>query len=91
MHHKQYDPFLLSDCPSKPQDPVCVISLYRYIKLHVLPEKSGKMKTTVKKNTTNPVYNEVLKVKRKMLVVMSVNLVLNYSINSSLSGFHSIT
>uniref|UniRef100_A0A3Q3LD84 C2 domain-containing protein n=1 Tax=Mastacembelus armatus TaxID=205130 RepID=A0A3Q3LD84_9TELE len=32
-----------------------------YIKLHVLPEKGGKMKTTVKKNTTDPVYNEVLK------------------------------
>ncbi|XP_026196733.1 synaptotagmin-like protein 3 [Anabas testudineus] len=32
-----------------------------YIKLYVLPEKSGKMKTSVKKNTTDPVYNEVLK------------------------------
>ncbi|XP_044025967.1 synaptotagmin-like protein 3 isoform X2 [Siniperca chuatsi] len=32
-----------------------------YIKLYVLPEKSCKMKTTVKKNTTDPVYNEVLK------------------------------
>lgn len=68
----------MSVFPSKPQDPVCVISLFRFIKLYVLPEKSGKMKTTVKKNTTNPVYNEVLKVQRKMLVVMSVNLVLNY-------------
>uniref|UniRef100_A0A7N6ABR6 Synaptotagmin-like 3 n=1 Tax=Anabas testudineus TaxID=64144 RepID=A0A7N6ABR6_ANATE len=36
-----------------------------YIKLYVLPEKSGKMKTSVKKNTTDPVYNEVLKVKRQ--------------------------
>ncbi|KAK2856099.1 hypothetical protein Q5P01_004834 [Channa striata] len=32
-----------------------------YVKLHVLPEKGGKMKTTVKKNTTDPVYNEVFK------------------------------
>ncbi|XP_040920000.1 synaptotagmin-like protein 3 [Toxotes jaculatrix] len=32
-----------------------------YVKLYVLPEKSSKMKTTVKKNTTDPVYNEVLK------------------------------
>ncbi|XP_070782073.1 synaptotagmin-like protein 3 [Enoplosus armatus] len=32
-----------------------------YVKLYMLPEKSGKMKTTVKKNTTDPVYNEVLK------------------------------
>ncbi|XP_035534395.1 synaptotagmin-like protein 3 isoform X1 [Morone saxatilis] len=32
-----------------------------YVKLYVLPEKSGKMKTAVKKNTTDPVYNEVLK------------------------------
>lgn len=32
-----------------------------YIKLYVLPEKSGKMKTAVKKNTTDPVFNEVLK------------------------------
>nr|XP_046228592.1 synaptotagmin-like protein 3 [Scatophagus argus] len=32
-----------------------------YVKLYVLPEKSEKMKTTVKKNTTDPVYNEVLK------------------------------
>ncbi|XP_075940600.1 synaptotagmin-like protein 3 [Anarhichas minor] len=32
-----------------------------YVKLFMLPGKSGKMKTTVKKNTTDPVYNEVLK------------------------------
>ncbi|KAM9339649.1 synaptotagmin-like protein 3 isoform 2-T2 [Symphorus nematophorus] len=32
-----------------------------YVKLYVLPEKSGKMKTAVKKNTTDPVYNEVFK------------------------------
>ncbi|XP_060947756.1 synaptotagmin-like protein 3 isoform X1 [Limanda limanda] len=32
-----------------------------FVKVFVLPEKSGKMKTTVKKNTTDPVYNEVLK------------------------------
>ncbi|XP_054474658.1 synaptotagmin-like protein 3 [Anoplopoma fimbria] len=31
-----------------------------YVKLYMLPGKSGKMKTTVKKNTTDPVYNEVL-------------------------------
>ncbi|XP_068197887.1 synaptotagmin-like protein 3 [Antennarius striatus] len=41
-----------------------------YIKLKVLPEKSVKMKTAVKKNTTDPVYNEVLKyyVERHMLI-----------------------
>ncbi|XP_034383840.1 synaptotagmin-like protein 3 isoform X2 [Cyclopterus lumpus] len=32
-----------------------------YVKLYMRPGKSGKMKTTVKKNTTDPVYNEVLK------------------------------
>ncbi|KAK5852802.1 hypothetical protein PBY51_006642 [Eleginops maclovinus] len=32
-----------------------------YIKLCMLPGKSSKMKTTVKKNMTNPVYNEVFK------------------------------
>ncbi|XP_037605798.1 synaptotagmin-like protein 3 [Sebastes umbrosus] len=32
-----------------------------YVKLYMMPGKSGKMKTTVKKNTTDPVYNEVLK------------------------------
>ncbi|XP_078131354.1 synaptotagmin-like protein 3 [Sander vitreus] len=31
------------------------------VKLYMLPGKSDKMKTTVKKNTTDPVYNEVLK------------------------------
>ncbi|XP_028253126.1 synaptotagmin-like protein 3 [Parambassis ranga] len=31
------------------------------VKLHVLPDKSGKMKTSGKRNTTSPVYNEVLK------------------------------
>ncbi|KAM9355203.1 synaptotagmin-like protein 3 [Pholidichthys leucotaenia] len=32
-----------------------------YVKLYVLPDKSIKMKTSAKKNTTDPVYNEVLK------------------------------
>ncbi|XP_042358880.1 synaptotagmin-like protein 3 isoform X2 [Plectropomus leopardus] len=32
-----------------------------YVKLNMLPGKSSKMKTTVKKNTTDPVFNEVLK------------------------------
>ncbi|XP_042245519.1 synaptotagmin-like protein 3 isoform X1 [Thunnus albacares] len=31
-----------------------------YVKLYVLPEKSNKLKTTVKRNTTDPLYNEVL-------------------------------
>lgn len=64
LHRAWYDPILLCDSPSKPQHPACVIALYRCVKLYVLPEKSGKMKTTVKKNTTDPVYNEVFKVKR---------------------------
>uniref|UniRef100_A0A3Q3VPV8 C2 domain-containing protein n=1 Tax=Mola mola TaxID=94237 RepID=A0A3Q3VPV8_MOLML len=37
--------------------------LFRYVKLYILPDKNGKLKTTVKKNTTDPVYNEVLKVR----------------------------
>ncbi|XP_017267293.1 synaptotagmin-like protein 3 [Kryptolebias marmoratus] len=32
-----------------------------YVKLYVLPDKSVKLKTSLKKNTTDPVYNEVLK------------------------------
>ncbi|XP_069030114.1 synaptotagmin-like protein 3 isoform X2 [Embiotoca jacksoni] len=32
-----------------------------YVKLYVLPEKNGKLKTSGKRNTTDPVYNEVLK------------------------------
>uniref|UniRef100_A0A672HGE4 C2 domain-containing protein n=1 Tax=Salarias fasciatus TaxID=181472 RepID=A0A672HGE4_SALFA len=32
-----------------------------FVKLHVLPDKSPKLKTSVKRNTTDPVYNEVLK------------------------------
>ncbi|KAM8831210.1 synaptotagmin-like protein 3 isoform 1-T2 [Spinachia spinachia] len=32
-----------------------------YVKLYMLPGNGGKMKTTSKKNTTHPVYNEVLK------------------------------
>ncbi|XP_061602713.1 synaptotagmin-like protein 3 [Cololabis saira] len=40
-----------------------------FVKLYVLPDKSTKMKTSVKKNTTDPVYNEVLKynVERRLL------------------------
>lgn len=47
----------------------------------MLPEKNSKMKTTVKKNTTHPVYNEVLKVKRKKKLVMVASLVSNILIN----------
>ncbi|XP_013871181.1 synaptotagmin-like protein 3 [Austrofundulus limnaeus] len=32
-----------------------------YIKLYVLPDKSTKLKTSLKRNTTDPVFNEVLK------------------------------
>ncbi|XP_037541481.1 synaptotagmin-like protein 3 [Nematolebias whitei] len=32
-----------------------------YVKLYVLPDKSSKMKTSLKRNTTDPVYNELLK------------------------------
>ncbi|XP_030577570.1 synaptotagmin-like protein 3 [Archocentrus centrarchus] len=40
-----------------------------YVKLYVLPDKSSKLKTSVKRNTTDPVYNEVLKynIERHML------------------------
>ncbi|XP_029966179.1 synaptotagmin-like protein 3 [Salarias fasciatus] len=41
-----------------------------FVKLHVLPDKSPKLKTSVKRNTTDPVYNEVLKfdIERHLLV-----------------------
>uniref|UniRef100_A0AAX7V749 C2 domain-containing protein n=1 Tax=Astatotilapia calliptera TaxID=8154 RepID=A0AAX7V749_ASTCA len=41
-----------------------------YVKIYVLPDKSCKLKTSVKKNTTDPVYNEVLKygIQRNMLI-----------------------
>nr|XP_015802948.2 synaptotagmin-like protein 3 isoform X1 [Nothobranchius furzeri] len=32
-----------------------------YVKLHVLPDKNIKLKTSLKRNMTDPVYNEVLK------------------------------
>ena len=36
----------------------------RYVKTYLLPDKSrqGKRKTTIKRNTVNPLYNELLKV-----------------------------
>lgn len=36
----------------------------RYVKTYLLPDKSrqGKRKTTIKRNTINPLYNELLKV-----------------------------
>ncbi|CAN9507816.1 unnamed protein product [Ophioblennius macclurei] len=41
-----------------------------YVKLQVLPDKSLKLKTSVKRNTTDPVYNDVLKfdIDRHLLV-----------------------
>ncbi|KAF3850034.1 hypothetical protein F7725_019753 [Dissostichus mawsoni] len=42
-------------------DSSCLEITVGYVKLCMLPGKSGKMKTAVKKNTTNPVYNEVFK------------------------------
>lgn len=49
--------------PPEPHRPV-FIPLCRYVKLYVLPDKNSKLKTAVKKNTTDPVYNEVFKVIR---------------------------
>lgn len=39
---------------------------FRYVKTYLLPDKSrqGKRKTTIKRNTVNPLYNELLKVSR---------------------------
>ena len=39
---------------------------FRYVKVYLLPDKSksGKRKTKVKKHTINPVFDEVLKVRR---------------------------
>lgn len=38
---------------------------FRYVKTYLLPDKArmGKRKTSVKKRTVNPVYNEVLRVR----------------------------
>lgn len=38
---------------------------FRYVKTYLLPDKSrqGKRKTTIKRNTVNPLYNELLKVR----------------------------
>ncbi|XP_068609850.1 synaptotagmin-like protein 3 [Brachionichthys hirsutus] len=52
-----------------------------YVKLKVLPEKCIKMKTAVKKNTTDPVYNEVLKyhVERHRLIGQRLQAVVWHS------------
>lgn len=45
---------------------VCGVFLYfSYVKCYLLPDKSrqSKKKTTIKKKTINPVYNETLKVR----------------------------
>lgn len=48
---------------------VCSISLFRYVKTYLLPDKGkmGKKKTVVVKKTLNPVYNEILRVSMKCL------------------------
>lgn len=81
--------------PSNPQHPSCLV-MFRYVKLYVLPDKNSKMKTAVKKNTTHPVYNEVLKVKKKKrkfiicafeqfsVKCLSKSCVLQYQINRHL-------
>ncbi|KAG8448376.1 hypothetical protein GDO86_015459 [Hymenochirus boettgeri] len=49
-----------------------------YVKSYLLPDKSrqGKRKTTIKRNTTNPIYNEVMKyvVPESMLPMRSLQL-----------------
>lgn len=47
-----------------------------YVKCYLLPEKTkfGKRKTTVKKKTLNPTYNEILKFKVTMEVLKTQNL-----------------
>lgn len=39
---------------------------YRYVKCYLLPDKSklGKRKTSVKKKTSHPTFNEILRVKK---------------------------
>lgn len=41
---------------------------YRYVKCYLLPDKSklGKRKTSVKKKTSHPTFNEILRVKKKI-------------------------
>lgn len=53
-------------------------SLLRYVKLCVLPEKSSKLKTAVKKHTTDPVFNEVLKVNVIIWIVYSLCSVVSF-------------
>ncbi|XP_053329540.1 synaptotagmin-like protein 4 [Spea bombifrons] len=49
-----------------------------YVKTYLLPDKArmGKRKTSVKKKTTNPVYNEVLryKIEKMVLLIQKLNL-----------------
>lgn len=49
---------------------VTLLSFYRYVKCYLLPDKTklGKRKTTVKKKTFNPTYNEILRVRIPYLV-----------------------
>ena len=56
---------------SKPLD-----LFFRYVKVYLLPDKSksGKRKTKVKKHTINPVFDEVLKVRRSRFVVIIKNM-----------------
>ncbi|XP_061560248.1 synaptotagmin-like protein 3 isoform X2 [Phycodurus eques] len=37
----------------------CTMSTRRYVKLYMMPPKSNKRKTAVKRNTTSPVFNEL--------------------------------
>ncbi|XP_036974509.1 synaptotagmin-like protein 2 isoform X3 [Acanthopagrus latus] len=54
----------------------CVLVIRLYVKCYLLPDKTklGKRKTTVKKKTLNPTYNEILRFKVIMEVLKTQNL-----------------
>ncbi|XP_057679311.1 synaptotagmin-like protein 3 [Corythoichthys intestinalis] len=57
-------------CRNLPYGDARKMTCHPYVKLYMMPPKSNKRKTSVKKNTTNPVYNEVFEfhIERHLLI-----------------------